>query len=399
MTAVVVAGAVAALGVSASFAWADPQAKAGHAGRGTLVSADHLRSMSVGDAKAALDKAGFATDSLEYDVELYRLEYRTVDPHGKHVTASGLLALPDNHSAKLTAVSYAHGTELAKSSAPSTGTDTWDIAPAVTYGSSGFAAVAPDYVGMGTGDGAHPWMDVPSETTASVDMLRAAREYTTHHGRQLRHDVMITGFSQGASAATGLADSLDNGGDDWFTVGALAPISGAYHWSQWLRDATSGGISPKEATVYLAYWLVSWDRTNDIYGDPSEVFAAPYDKTVPPLLDGEHDPQDVVAALPDTPDELLTPHAKDMIAHPTGNLARALEVADGTCSDAASEAPTRLYFASGDAEVPGSNSRYCRSEFAKQGVDVGLNDLGDHAHLETNQIGTAKVVRWFESLS
>src|SRR5205809_378975 len=80
---------------------------------------------------------------------------------------------------QLRTVSVAHGTEAYRGDAPSVSQppvadDGWAQAPALTYASAGFAAVAPDYLGLGVGPGPHPWMDVPSETTASLDMLRAA---------------------------------------------------------------------------------------------------------------------------------------------------------------------------------------------------------------------------------
>jgi len=69
-------------------------------------------------------------------------------------------------------------------------------------------------------------MDVPSETAAALDMLRASRAYVTSHGGALRRPVLITGFSQGASAGLGLGRALQDGADPWFRLGALAPISG-----------------------------------------------------------------------------------------------------------------------------------------------------------------------------
>ena len=45
------------------------------------------------------------------------------------------------------------------------------------FASAGYAAVAPDYLGLGTGPGLHPYMDLSSEVTASVDMLDAGRRY------------------------------------------------------------------------------------------------------------------------------------------------------------------------------------------------------------------------------
>jgi pimeloyl-ACP methyl ester carboxylesterase len=102
--------------------------------------------------------------------------------------------------------------------------------PALTYGAAGFAVVATDYLGLGTGPGLHPWMDVPSETTASLDMPRAARNLMRDNntGHTLGRDIMVTGFSQGASAALGLARALGDNAEPWFGLRAIAPVSGAY---------------------------------------------------------------------------------------------------------------------------------------------------------------------------
>ncbi|MFI2207540.1 hypothetical protein ACH47Z_44235 [Streptomyces sp. NPDC020192] len=52
----------------------------------------------------------------------------------------------------------------------------------VMFAGAGFAAVAPDYLGLGLGTGLHPYMDIGSETTVSVDMLKAARAFEAEKG-------------------------------------------------------------------------------------------------------------------------------------------------------------------------------------------------------------------------
>jgi hypothetical protein len=151
--------------------------------RGRLVSStnlDTLATRSDVDGRLVADKFDAGTD--RYGVRTYRLVYRTVDPLGRPTTASGLLALPINNRTSLRTVSFAHGTEVFKGDAPSTSTDGFLTDPAVTFASAGFAAVAPDYLGLGLGPGLHPWMDVRSETTASLDLLRAARSFVAGTG-------------------------------------------------------------------------------------------------------------------------------------------------------------------------------------------------------------------------
>jgi hypothetical protein len=152
-------------------------------GRGQLVSAEHLRSYTTEDVRTELTGNGFDASTAQFGVETYRLVYRTIDPDGRATTASGLLALPGGVEHELSTVAYEHGTQPTKSEAPSVAADSGDVAAALTYAAAGFAGVAPDYLGLGLGPGRHPYLDVPSETTASLDMLRAARTPAAALGR------------------------------------------------------------------------------------------------------------------------------------------------------------------------------------------------------------------------
>ncbi|MEI5102598.1 hypothetical protein RB200_33930 [Streptomyces sp. PmtG] len=224
--------APAAPATSASASASAAAQSAEHDRRGTLVSAERLYTLDGrADAAAELTAAGFASRAARYGVDAYRLVYRTVDAYGRPTTASGLLALPRVRQRALHPVSFTHGTGIHKEDAPSTRRGKFVSAATVSYATAGFAGIAPDYLGMGTGPGHHPWMDVPSETTATLDMLRAARAFAPRAGHTLRRDVLVTGFSQGASAALGLGRALQAGEDRWFRAGALAPVSGAYDFA------------------------------------------------------------------------------------------------------------------------------------------------------------------------
>ncbi|MEU1021527.1 lipase [Streptomyces sp. NPDC005904] len=375
--------------------------------RGSLVSVEHLRTLTSREVAAELagDKAGaWGAGAVRYGLDTYRIVYRTVDAHGRPTTASGLLALPRSGERRLRAVSFTHGTELFKGDVASVSTSVWDQAPALTYASAGFATVLPDYLGLGSGPGPHPWMDVPSETTAALDMLRASRAATAAKGRELRREVLVTGFSQGASAALGLARSLQEGADGWFRLRAVAPISGAYAF----RDAElpallAGETEPKASAIYAALTLVAFNRLHHLYDTPAEVFRAPYDRTIEGLLDGTHTGQEVVAGTPDSLDALLTPRGRAMLAHPTGRLAAALRIADGVCADWTPRAPVRLYYAEGDEQAVTANTARCHAALHARGVhapsiDLGTPDYGGSRHLGSQQAGTAAVVRWFRSL-
>ncbi len=237
--------------------------------------------MDPAGVRTALDKAGFPSGSVRYGTTLYKLRYHTVDPAGRPTTASGLLVLPTGGAPHPRLVSFAHGTLSYRRDAPSQG-NKYTAFPAVTFAASGYAAVAPDYLGLGDGPGSHPYMDLPSETTASLDMLRAARQAMVDQGRSPGRDVLVTGFSQGALAALGLARALQDGADPHFRLQAVAPVSGPYA----IRAAevpamlAEKQIPPKLAVIYASYLMVAWNRLHHLYRAPEDVFRAPYAEKV-----------------------------------------------------------------------------------------------------------------------
>lgn len=389
------AGATGAIAAPAHIPVAHPQHQSG---RGALLHAEHLYTLKTRETVAAeLTKAGFDASQARYGVDAYRLTYRTIDPQGRPTTASGLLALPRGREGRLRAVSFAHGTGSHRSDAPSMQRGTFLTAPPVTYASAGFAAVAPDYLGMGKGPGLHPWMHVPSEATASLDLLRAARAF-----QPLDRKVLVTGFSQGASAALGLGRSLQAGEDRHFRLGALAPISGAYDFGgAELPALLAGDLDPKSSVIYAAYTLVAFNRVHRVYDSPADVFRDP---GVEALFDGEHTGRQLFAGTPDSLDDLLTPYGLDLLARPRGGLADALRETDSVCRDWTPRVPVRLYTAGGDEQATTANTAHCAESLRRIGVEAEVVDLGavtygGSRHLGSNVRGTVEVLRWFRQLT
>ncbi|MDQ3157557.1 MAG: lipase family protein [Actinomycetota bacterium] len=147
-------------------------------------------------------------------------------------------------------MSYTHGTTTFKKDVASESRDSYATSPALMYASAGYAVAMPDYVGLGKGPGVHPWMHMATQTSASLDMLRAAREFAVDKGRTLERKVYVTGFSQGASCALGLARALQDGQDSWFDLEAVAPISGAYDFAGTeLPALLEGRLEPRSSVA------------------------------------------------------------------------------------------------------------------------------------------------------
>ncbi|RMI27732.1 alpha/beta hydrolase family protein [Nocardia stercoris] len=367
--------------------------------RGRLVNAERLRAYSADDIRTALAADEFDFSTVQFDVDAYRLTYDTVDPAGRPTTATGLLALPRNDQRDLVTVAYEHGTQPTRAAAASVAEDSGDRAATLAYAAAGFAGVAPDYLGLGLGPNPHPYLDLPSETTASVDMLRAARAQATNLGLRLRNAVDIVGFSQGGPAAMALAHALQDNADNDFQPAAIAAISGPFD----LRNAElpallDGTLDPGAGSFYAAYLLVSWNRLHGLYNSPSEVFRAPYDATVEQLFDGTHTFDDIVAGLAPDIDHLLTPHGIDMLRNPTGALDAAMTSSDSACGSWTPHLPVQLYTGSEDHDVSVDNSTDCQAALRSHGIDAPVIDVGPVDHNGSGIRGTAQALQWFTDL-
>ncbi|GLZ76741.1 lipase [Actinorhabdospora filicis] len=377
--------------------------------RGDVLNASFVRTVGLDEIRTGLTDEGVDVSSLRYEVDLHRVEYSTVDPWGSPIMASGLLALPHNRDKRLTAVSFAHGTEsnrVGVPSVPNLEDNVWDQAPAWLYSSSGFATLMPDYLGLGTGPGRHPWFHLPTETTASMDMLRASDSYVKTLHRKLNGEVMVTGFSQGASAALGLAKVLDAGRDGAgrhrFELGAVGAVSGAYDMAGAEVPALLGApgqpkLDPKLSVLYTTYLLTSWEKTYDIYGSPAEIFQSPWDQNIESLFDGDHSGKDIFTGTPGTVAELLTPQGKALLEHPGGRFAKALAAESRVCSFAP-DAPVRLYVTRTDAEAASTNTDSCAAKFDAAGKDVSIVDLGATDHAGSHLRSMGDLVRWFQTI-
>jgi len=153
------------------------------------------------------------------------------------------------------------------------------------------------------------------------------------------------------------------------------------------------------STAYTAYLLVAWNRLHHLYDEPSQVFRAPYDRTLPPVFDSEHPGQQVLAAIPPTLSDLLTPYGKDLLRHPTGAFARALQEADDLCRSWTPRVPVRLHVSQQDEQAAPGSTRSCATQLRARGAQVRVVDLSPAGHLETNAAAVPEIARWFQDLA
>ena len=334
--------------------------------------------------------------TAQFDVDVYQVAYETVDPWGLPTKATGSVAFPIKAGRAWPIISYQHGTILRKLDAPSSGLSTEGLV-GVLLATSGYVGISADYLGLGESPGRHPYHHAASQATAVVDALRAGRSACASHGIALNGQVFLAGYSQGGHATMAALREIESRHAAEFDVTAAAPMAGAFDLSGvTLDDALSDRPVPNP--YYFAYLLQMLVDLYDVAPSLADVLAPPYDKTVPPLLDGSVDSASVNAVLPSVPHRIVKPEYLAAIRSDANHpVRRALR--DNDLAAWAPRAPVRLYHCSGDQDVLPANSAIARDRMTSLGANVSLlNPKPGANHGDCAQPALLLVKAWFDSL-
>lgn len=368
------------------------------ADRGKVLSSTPLPTLTKAELTFIFLVVG-APLTPQFDVALHRIQYETIGPWGAKTVGSGLLLLPVGSTKPLPLVVYQHGTLTLKAEAPST-LASQERYIGAAFASTGYAAVLPDYLGLGDSPGLHPYHHAVSEATAGVDLLRAARVVCASRGVALNDQLFLTGYSQGGHAAAALQRELEEFHAAEFPVTAAAPMAGAYDLSGTTADEMLSG-RPQPNPYYLAYLLAAYQEIYRFAPTFGDLLRAPYTTTLPPMFDGQHSGSQINAAMPAAPappTDIIKPEFLAAFrADPAHPLRRALQ--DNDLIAWTPRAPTRLFHCSGDRDVPPQNSVVARDEFVSRGANVTLLDPQPGAdHGDCVLPATLAAKQWFDSL-
>lgn len=301
----------------------------------------------------------FANGRAKYDVANYKLVYNTSDVDGSPTTASGLVSIPLKNCDSLALISYAHGTVLRRNDVPSR--NNFESTIGKVFASTGYVCTMPDYLGLGDNPGIHPYLHAESQATATVDLMRAAREFLQDSltGINLNGEVLLTGYSQGGHAAMAVAKYIqDQNLFNEFNVIGAAPASGPYN----LAGSQSEVFlydQPYSNPGYVVYLIMGLNRAyGNLFTNPSDFLKAPYDTLIPPFFNGSFAMDTVNQLLPSRvsmyiEDSILRAFVADSVAqqHP---LWQALNL--NTNYNWAPQMPMRMYYCTNDEQVDFQNS-------------------------------------------
>ena len=342
--------------------------------------------------------------SLDYDVKMYKLTYNTVDTDSLPTIATGAFFIPTNTTCTdFPFAVYNHGTTLRKNDVPSNNNPEAIIGKVFSAG--GYFVCMPDYIGMGDSPGFHPYVHAKSEATASVDMVRAAREYLSTTNFVDNNELFLTGYSQGGHACMATTKFInDENLQSEFNIVASAPCSGPYDLSGIMAD-TIIAPSPYSNPGYIVYLLASYQLAyGNIFNSWSDVLYPPYDTIVPPFFSGNNTTLDMGLLNSLIPNQMsllirdtcLNNFINDSINknHPWW---RAL--IDNDNYDWLPLKPLRMYYCTADEQVAYTNALNAENSMINNGaLDVQAINMGNNDHGGCILPALSSAFNWFQNL-
>ncbi|MFY9307946.1 MAG: T9SS type A sorting domain-containing protein [Bacteroidia bacterium] len=345
----------------------------------TLVSAVQIASKNTSQVSSVLGGSGGPYNA----VKIYKVKYNTKDPFNNNTVASGAVFVPNMACDSFPVVAYCHGTVLRKTQVPSAQYDS--NYEGLYFSSKGFVVAMPDYLGLGDNPGFHPYLHAETEATATLDLMRAMREFLADSTNiDLNGQIFVTGYSQGGHAAMATLKYIeDHNLHTEFNVVAGAPMSGPYSLSTVQPRTVYDSIYAYNA--FTPYVVNSYQYVyGNLYTNVSEYYDVPYDTNVPPYMNGSYTFEALNVTLPTNVytfmnDSVLNAFMADTISYSTP-LRQDLKLNDNYSWNASM--PLRLcYCGSDDLVLPGNSQVAADSMTAMGSPDVSavnINPAGDH---------------------
>ncbi len=237
--------------------------------------------VELSKAEIAKQLVGFGpliSSFLRNGVKGYRITYKTKNTDGKEITASGALILPVTDQ-PVSMVSVQHGTITNDDQAPSNFKDGADASLNSLFSSLGYIISAPDYIGYGASkDLPHPSEHRASLASASLDMLRAAKEFLKEQNAvKWNNKLYIAGYSEGGFASMSLQKKIEEEASSEFDLRASSLGAGAYDKTAFMKylinTKTHGIVGYNRSYLWVT---LTYDRIYGLNRPKSAYFKEPY---------------------------------------------------------------------------------------------------------------------------
>lgn len=362
---------------------------------GEPVSFEKVFSLSKEDVEAHWQKSKIPTllARISNGIDVMEMVYTSQLPDGTPVLASGLLFIPRGYTKRKPAMMvYHHGTDLQRERKINL---KGEQTICMVYAADGYLVLMPDYFGLGKGPGMHPYQHAETEAQSSIDMIRAVRKSKDKINLETDERIFITGYSQGGHAAMSTHKFISERHKDEIKVWASSPMSGAYDMTGVQSEVMYKAYSHPG---YLPYLVFGYNPIYHFFDNPSDIFAAPYDQTLPPLFDGKHSMDEVNKAMPPVPKDVFKPEALQAFENdPNFPFRKALE--ENNVFNWAPNEPVMLCYCEADEQVYYKNSIVAHKAMKENGSkNVRLRNSGKKFnHGQCAVYASVYTKYWFDS--
>jgi alpha-beta hydrolase superfamily lysophospholipase len=328
---------------------------------------------------------------VRYGVKVYKLTYTTTNTDGKALTASGLLLVPDA-TTKLPLVSYQHGTILTNADAPSNyqpGSEVYEFT--TVFASLGYIISAPDYIGYGVSASVpHTYEHRSGLATASLDMLRASREFIGQQNLNWDNRLLLTGYSEGGYATLALQKKMEEEVPTEFNLVGSSCGAGAYDKPAFVRYVAANTTQAANNRLYL-FVLQTYARIYTPTRPYSYYVKEPYATQLASK-------SAIDITVPGSFNTILTDSFKQAILNKTDAEFEAA-LADNDIHDWKPRTPTQLYHGDADNTVFFFNSQNTYDAMRKRGAtNVALIPIAGATHVSGIQNYILGTSIFFQSL-
>ena len=220
--------------------------------------------------------------SAKYDVKVYSVDYETTDPNGNTVTASGAVYYPIGIDEPLSMLSGQHGLTIKRSEVAS-------LIPIYGYiglfgASVGYAAIQPDYLGLG--NSTYPYYPVYQKSNGKVllDMVEGVQAFSCENDIELNDNLFIMGYSNGGYNSIAMHDELSKNPRS-FDIDASVVIAGYFDLE---RDESLVIPERFERPSWAIYHPFVMNKTYNL-NIIDKIIREPYLSKLDDLFDGEKD--------------------------------------------------------------------------------------------------------------
>jgi len=295
---------------------------------------------------------------------MYSITYETIDQFGEVTTASGLISYPDDVTGAFPVISFQHGTQIRRGSAPSMNGFN-DLVLWLT--TAGYIFIEPDYLGLGVSEILHPYHLKDVTASSVIDMIRATENFCDQLSEiQYNDQLFLAGYSEGGYATMATVKEIEDNLSDEFDITVSFPMAGAYDLSGTMVDLMLSE-EPYPDPFYLPFFVLSYIEMYSL-GAIEDFFLPEYADIFPALFSGEYSGGYIDGFLPDIPIHMMLPSVVEEFTN-DDTYPFKVHLAENDLYDWTPQNTMYIFHGIADESVPHENSIVAYNKFIENGAE------------------------------